>query len=125
LGESERVRKIFGTRRFWWNPKESGRYLAWKSWDHLCQSRKNGGLEFRHMNDFNTALIAKLSWKVATGSESLCMQVLGSKYKVRRGWLRREPLKIASPIWKSIERAREVIIKGACYLVGDGKSLDI
>uniref|UniRef100_A0A2N9EEZ1 Reverse transcriptase domain-containing protein n=1 Tax=Fagus sylvatica TaxID=28930 RepID=A0A2N9EEZ1_FAGSY len=24
------------TRRFWWNPKkENGRFLAWKSWDHL------------------------------------------------------------------------------------------
>uniref|UniRef100_A0A2N9HI63 Reverse transcriptase domain-containing protein n=1 Tax=Fagus sylvatica TaxID=28930 RepID=A0A2N9HI63_FAGSY len=32
------------TRRFWWNPrKESGRYLAWKSWEHLCRPKKFGG----------------------------------------------------------------------------------
>ena len=112
------------TKRFWWNlKKEPGRYLAWNSWDHLCQSRKNGGLGFT--NDLNRALIAKLSWMVAIGNESLCMQALRRKYKVRRGWIRREPLRNASPIWKSIERARDVITKGACYLVGDGKSIDI
>ena len=36
---SEKLDSI--TRRFWWNPKkESGSYLAWKSWDHLCQVKK-------------------------------------------------------------------------------------
>ena len=70
-------------------------------------------------------LIAKLSWMVAIGNEYLCTQALRSKYKVRRGWLRREPLRNESTIWKSIERARDVIIKGACYLAGDGKSIDI
>lgn len=60
------------TRRFWWNPKRgSGRYLAWKSWDHLCQPKKDGVLSFKHTKDFNKALIAKLTWMVATGKESL------------------------------------------------------
>ena len=84
-----------------------------------------GGLGFRHTKDFNKALIAKLSSMVAAGNESLCMKALRSKYKARRGWLRHEPVKNASPIWQSIEKARELIVKGACYLVGDGKSIDI
>jgi hypothetical protein len=121
---SEKLDSITG--RFWWNPKkESRRYLAWKSWDHLCQVKKNGGLGFRHTNDFNKALIAKLAWMVAVGKDSLCMTALRSKYKVRKGWLRREPIRNVSQIWQAIERAREVLIKGACFLVGDSKSIDV
>ena len=33
--------------------------------------------------------------------------------------------KKASPIWKAIEKARSVVIKGACYLIGDGKYVDV
>ena len=50
------------TRRFWWNPKKSaGRYLAWKSWDHLCKPKIHGGLGFRKAKKFNEAFIAKLT----------------------------------------------------------------
>ena len=62
---------------------------------------------------------------VVVRKDGLCMQALWSKYKVRRGWLRRKPIKNASQIWQAIERARKVITKGACFLVGDGKSIDV
>ena len=53
------------------------------------------------------------------------MSALRSKYKVRSGWLRRGPISNASLIWKSIERAKELITKGVCFLVGYGKSIDV
>ena len=62
---------------------------------------------------------------VAVGNESLCMEAFRSKYKVIRSGLKRKPVKNASPISQSIKKARELIIKGACYLVGDEKSIDI
>ncbi|XP_030923019.1 uncharacterized protein LOC115949894 [Quercus lobata] len=72
------------TRRFWWKPKEKeGKYLAWKAWDKLCQPIKNGGLGFRKVKDFNTALLSKLAWMIASKRDSLCMQILRSKYKVK------------------------------------------
>ena len=50
------------TRRFWWSPKkEKGRYLAWKSWDYLCNSKAFGGLGFRKAKKCNEAFIAKLA----------------------------------------------------------------
>ena len=50
------------TRRFWWSPKkEKGRYLAWKSWDYLCNPKIFGGLEFRKSKKCNEAFIAKLT----------------------------------------------------------------
>ena len=58
---------------------------------------------------------------VASSRESPCMQVLRSKYKVDGDWLRREPLKYASHSWKAIEKMRNIVSKGACFLVGDGE----
>uniref|UniRef100_A0A2N9HCV7 Reverse transcriptase domain-containing protein n=1 Tax=Fagus sylvatica TaxID=28930 RepID=A0A2N9HCV7_FAGSY len=82
-------------RRFWWNPSnDSGRFLAWKAWSDLCTPRASGGLGFQRAKHTNDALLSKLAWMVASGRDSPCMNALRSKYK------------------------------GACYLIGDGKSVD-
>ena len=114
------------TRRFWWKPKEKeGRFLAWRSWDKICNPKCVGGLGFKKFKDFNNALIAKLAWMIASGRDSLCMRTLRATYKVKDDWLHAEPHKVASPIWRAIEKARPTIIKGACYLIGDGSSVDV
>jgi hypothetical protein len=56
------------TRRFWWNPKKlNGSYLAWKSWEVFCLPK---------------ALLAKLTWLIASKKKSLCLDALRSKCKV-------------------------------------------
>ena len=74
---------------------------------------------FRRSKDFNNALLAKLAWMIASNRDSLCMNLLRSKYKVRGNWIQSEPSKNASPTWKAIEKAKPLIAKGACYLVGN------
>jgi hypothetical protein len=113
-------------RRFWWNPKgKNGRFLALKSWDKLCLPKKNGGLGFRKSKDFNLDLIAKLSWMVASNRESICMRMLRSKYKVQRDWLSKSPPKNSSPIWRAIEMGKNVIVKCACLMVGNGENISV
>ena len=53
------------------------------------------------------------------------MEVLWSKYKVKEDWLRTEPSKSASPTWHAIGRAKKFIEKGACFLLGDEKSINV
>ena len=84
-----------------------------------------GGLGFKKHKDINFALLAKLAWMIVSNRDSLCMQVLRAKYKIKQEWLRAEPPKTASPIWRAIESAKSIILKGACYLIGDGSSVDI
>ena len=66
----------------------------------------------------NAAILAKIVWMVASGKQSLFMEVLRLKYNVKEDWLRAEPRKSASPTWRAIE-------KGACFLLGDGKSINV
>nr|POE45728.1 hypothetical protein CFP56_46500 [Quercus suber] len=62
---------------------------------------------------------------VASKRDSLCMQILRDKYKVDHSWLRYDPPKSASPVWKEIDKAKSIVIKGACYTIGDGASIDV
>ena len=80
---------------------------------------------FRKGKDFNKALLAKLAWMIASNRDSLCINLLRSKYKVRENWIQSEPSKNASPIWKAIEKTKPLIAKGACYLVGNGASINV
>lgn len=114
------------TKRFWWKPKEKeGKFIAWKQWDKLCRPKFVGGLGFKKTKEVNAVLLAKLAWMVALGKQSICMEVLHTKYKVKDNQLRAEPKKIASPTWRVIEDAKNLIVKGACYLLGDGKSINV
>ena len=86
------------TRRFWWKPnRESGSYLAWKAWDHLCSPKGQGGLGFHKAKRFNDALLAKLTWMVVSDRNSLCIRAFRNKDKVDREWMHREDPKNASP----------------------------
>ncbi|XP_030969608.1 uncharacterized protein LOC115989869 [Quercus lobata] len=99
------------TRRFWWKPKATeGKFLAWKAWDKLYLPKGKGGLGFKKAKDSNRALLAKLAWMVASKRDSLCMEILRAKYKVRNDWLFKEPPKAASPIWKAIEGVKSIIV---------------
>lgn len=75
--------------------------------------------------EVNVALLAKLAWMVASGNQSICMEVLSAKHKVKEDWLKADPRKSTYPTWKAIERAKILIETGACFLLGDGKSIDI
>ena len=114
------------TRRFWWNlEKDSGGFLAWKSWDKLCRSKYHGGLGFRAAKKINEALIAKLTWMVVSKRVSPCMNALRSKYKVNEDWLNSELMKYTCNTWKAVERMKSFVKNGACFLVGDGTFIDV
>lgn len=114
------------SRRFWWKLKESDRkYIACTAWDKLCCPKSQGGLGFKKANEVNSALLAKLAWMVISGKQTICMEVLRTKYKVSNSWLSVEPRKASSPTWRAIEAAKKLVVKGACFMSGDGMSIDV
>jgi len=44
---------------FWWSSNGQIKSLHWNACDKLCQSKADGGLEFRNVEKFNATLSAK------------------------------------------------------------------
>ncbi|XP_026451744.1 uncharacterized protein LOC113352088 [Papaver somniferum] len=55
---------------FWWGHK-AGKGIKFVGWDSINKSKEMGRLGFRDLETFNTALICKLVWKIATEDEEL------------------------------------------------------
>lgn len=87
--------------------------------------KEKGGLGFKKAKDNNSALLAKLVWMITSKRDSLCMSILRGKYKVRDSWLRDDQKKHSSPIWRAIEGVKHIIVKEACYLIGNEASINV
>lgn len=67
-------------QKFWWGPGNSNRFLALKALRDICKPKDKGGLGLRRFTDINSAPLAKLGWKVATGEDNLWTRMLKAKY---------------------------------------------
>ena len=61
--------------QFWWSPGGSTRGMHWKSWDKVCVSKEEGGLGFKDITDFNTALLGKQLWRLIEKPNTLFSRV--------------------------------------------------
>lgn len=46
----------------------------------ICHSKPEGGLGFKHIHEYNIALLAKQGWKLVTDPHSLASQVQKARY---------------------------------------------
>ncbi|XP_023634340.1 uncharacterized protein LOC111829476 [Capsella rubella] len=86
---------------------------------------KGGGLGFRHVEDFNSALLAKQLWRLINVPDCLFAQVFKGRY-----YRKSDPLgliKSYSPSygWRSIISARPLVSKGLIKGVGTGESISV
>ena len=68
-------------RNFWWgcsDEKNHGLYL--KSLDSICTPKAMGGLGINKTKDMNRALVAKLTWEVASNAKKFWVKMFQKKY---------------------------------------------
>ncbi|KAL5543569.1 hypothetical protein UlMin_007353 [Ulmus minor] len=113
-------------RRFWWGSKEeNARPLCLKAWDDLCVPKAYGGLGLRRMSAMNEAVLAKWGWDLLTGKRSQCLLFLQGKYLRAGSFISVDAVSSDSVFWKAILQSRNTILRGACYQIGDGASINI
>lgn len=96
--------------------------MAWKG---LSKPKCIGGMGFRNLLVFNRALLAKQGWPIIHFPNSLLAQVLKSRYFKHYNVMEAGLGSNASFVWRSIMWSRDLIKKGLCWRVGNGKSLNI
>ena len=93
-------------------------------WEILCQPKSKGGLGFRELGKFNEAMLAKQVWRLVHDTDSLFFRMFKAKY-FPTGTIFDAKAGSGSYAWRSILKARKVILLGARWWIGDGSSVKI
>ncbi|KAM6556293.1 hypothetical protein CsatB_003312 [Cannabis sativa] len=118
--------KIDGmVRDFWWGCKQGKWGICLKAWDHLCLPKSRGGLGFCKTGEMNKALLAKWGWALLNEDQSLCCQVLSAKYLRGKIFFECSFKSSYSWFWKNVVRTKDILKKGACKLILNGKEINI
>jgi hypothetical protein len=92
------VQKLkFNDPRFWWGNQSNKSKVSWMSWNRLGLPKSKGGMGFRNIEVFNTALLAKQGWRILQAQDA----------------------------WLSIFNARKVLERGLMWRVGNGDNIQI
>jgi hypothetical protein len=111
--------------RFWCGAKEGTRKLHWLSWDRMSAPKMKGGMGFRNFSDFNKALLGKQSWRLIKDEQSLMGRIFKSRYFPRGQFLEASVGYQPSYAWRSILSARDIVQKGAAWIIGNGRKVRI
>ncbi|KAA3465150.1 reverse transcriptase-like protein [Gossypium australe] len=107
---------------FWWQKGKGGKGIHWFQLSHLCRPKNEGGLGFRNMAQFNTALLAKQGCRFLENPNSLVAKVFKAKYFPKSDFLNSQLGNRTSYAWRSIWAARGILEKGMIWKVGTGSN---
>ncbi|XP_019179199.1 PREDICTED: uncharacterized protein LOC109174417 [Ipomoea nil] len=101
------------------------RGIRWKAWHGLCAPKAKGAMVFRKLKEMNLALLGKQAWRLLTRPSSLVALVYKSRYYPNISFLDAELGGNPSYIWRGIVEAKNVIKRGICRSIGDGRTTTI
>lgn len=111
--------------QFWWNSIEGKRKIPWVAWKTLCKSKKNGGLGFKDLVDFNQSLLAKQAWRVLHDPDSLLARIYKARYFPRSDFLSYGVGTRPSYAWKSLIHGRELLKRVIMRAIGNGQDTHV
>lgn len=95
------------------------------SWQNMCFSKKEGGMGFRHISEFNISMLGKQAWRLLVNTSSLTTRLLRARYfpstSFREASLGNNP----SFVWRSIMAAKELVYSRSILKVGDGEMIKV
>lgn len=109
--------------KFWWGSTNEKQKMHWWRWDRLCRSKKEGGMGFRVISDFNQALLAKQGWRLLKYPNALMTRIIKAKYYPRCSLMEAKMGHNSSMVWQSIIWGRDVLKMGLRWRVGSGNTI--
>lgn len=99
--------------KYWWESHPStGNGMRWLAWDQLCSPKKTGGLGFKKLHQFNTALLAKQGWRLLSNPSSDAARLLKARYFPNSTFLEAQVRANPSYCWRSILRGQQLLRDG-------------
>ncbi|KAL2929883.1 LINE-1 retrotransposable element ORF2 protein, partial [Bienertia sinuspersici] len=96
-------------RAYLWNGEwysEAPGYVAWKN---VCTRKKAGGLGFRNIHAWNTAIMTKHVWALARKQDNLWVRWIHAVYLKDNDWWDYKPPQDCSWYWKKICEVKEKV----------------
>ncbi|KAM6569414.1 hypothetical protein CsatB_017399 [Cannabis sativa] len=112
--------------KFWWqgaNNNKNG--IHWFSWDRLCSHKSKGGMGFRHLRDFNVAMLAKQGWRLLTRPNSLVAKVFKARYYSNGSFFTAKLGSNPSYVWRSVLEAQDLIRQGTRWCIFNGEKINV
>jgi hypothetical protein len=106
--------------QYWWGQTSDQRKIHWLKWDKLCTAKEDGGLGFRNLHMFNTALLSKECWRLLENQQSLFFRVFKAKYFPSCSFLDAKLGSSPSFLWRSFLSGRELLLKGVRWIYKPG-----
>lgn len=104
---------------------ESKKKVHLISWKKITRPKK-GGVGIQAAKEKNTALLAKLNWRLHCESNSIWARVLNQKYRFpRRSANLGVRFRPCSPTWSAIQKGEKVFNKGIKWIVGRENNLSL
>ena len=100
--------------RFWWGQTGNKRKIHWKNWGVLAQPKKEGGMGFRDLKNFNLAMLAKQGWRLIQEKDSLLYKCFKARYFPRTNFVDALDAPNCSYVWKSLMSAQPILKQGCC-----------
>jgi hypothetical protein len=95
------------------------------SWEKLGRPKEKGGMGYRDLESFNSALLAKQGWRLLKHPESLVAQVFKQKYFPNDSFLNSGLGRNPFYVWRSVWNAKRSLNDGLIWRVGNGDSIKI
>ena len=111
--------------KYWWEQDHEEWKIHWINWTKLYSHKRDGGMGFRDLNAFNLAMLAKQAWRLIQNIHSLFHIVYKARYFSRSTFLKVELGRNPSFVWRSLLEARDIIMEGSRWQVGDGRTIEV
>ncbi|KAK4493080.1 hypothetical protein RD792_018088 [Penstemon davidsonii] len=89
----------------------------------MGKSKKSGGMGFRNLQAFKSALLAKQAWRIMSKPDSLLSRMYKARYFLGTEFREAHIGSNASLSWKSICEAKELLVEGLRWRIGNGNDV--
>ncbi|KAJ4769205.1 RNA-directed DNA polymerase (reverse transcriptase)-related family protein [Rhynchospora pubera] len=110
-------------KKFIWGKVGHDRYMAFLSWDKLCSTFQNGGLNLRDIYSLNTAWLMKTIFSFLSNNQALWVKILQGKYCSGNGFWNSNIKKGDSELWGTFHKLKHLIKDDLKWAIGSGSNI--